>query len=344
MKNIAYAITGNGTVTLSLNNRSYLINSDHINYEEIVNCLKNHKYDEIYDYVNISDTVAGKSKGQIVFKDGSVYWNNTILHNSITDRILKFYKEGLPYEPLLNFIKNLMLNPSENSINQIYRFLETNNLPITPDGCVLFYKRVRDDYRDIHTGTFDNGVGNRVSMPRNQVVEDPEQTCSSGLHVCSLGYLKSFGCGYKIVVCKVDPANIVSVPVDYQNTKVRVCEYLVVGEWSSDEVDMFDGDLVRNDDCSEYDYEEEEDYYYQDEEDSYEEDENYRIQNVDDCCGGQPECREECDFNMNEHLKQHFEVHNNQVSKHHSIDVSYKPNGQKFYNVRDKSGKFVKKS
>lgn len=331
MKNIAYAITGNGNITLSLNNRSYLINSDHINYHEILECLKNKTYSDIYSYLNITDTIAGKAKGQITFKDGSVYWNNTILHNSITDRILKFYKEGLPYEPLLNFIKNLMLNPSENSRNQIYRFLEFNNLPITPSGKILFYKRINNDYTDCYTGKIDNSVGSRVTMKRDDVVEDENETCSSGLHVCSLGYLKSFHSGLKIIVCEVDPAHIVSVPKDYQNTKVRVCEYLVVGEWSSDEVDMFDGDLVRNQDGSEYDYEDEceDDDVNPCECDSF----------IEECCGGLPECREDCECNINKHLKP-FDVikHVDQLFKY-----GYKGDGSKFYNVRDKSGKFVKK-
>jgi hypothetical protein len=319
-KNVGFIITNSGNISLLLDNRTYLVNSDHVNYKEIINCLKQQSYDGLHNLLNFVDTVVAKAKGEVTFSNGAVYWNGNPLHNSITDKILKFYKEGLPYEPLLNMIKNLWLNPSENSREQIYRFLESNNLPITPDGCILFYKRVSNNYTDIHTGTFDNSVGKRVFMPRNQVVEDPEQTCSSGLHVCSLGYLKSFGVGNRIVVCKVNPAHIVSVPVDYHNTKVRVSEYLVVGEWSSDEVDMFDGDLVRNDDCSEYDYEDESDY-----EDRCNDEEF----NLGDCCGGHSECRKECDANINNHLVG-------------ILKYGEKPNGDIFYNVRDKTGKFVK--
>lgn len=331
MSNIAFTITGSGNISLSYNNRSYLINSDHINYTDVVNCLKSKQYNNLYKYLNVTDTIAGKLKGHIEFKDGLVYWNNIPLNNTITDRILKFYKEGLPYEPLLNFIKNLMLNPSENSRNQIYRFLEFNNLPITPSGKILFYKRVNDNYTDCHTGTFNNCIGSRVTMDRKYVVEDENLTCSSGLHVCSLGYLKTFNQGKKIVICEVDPAHIVSVPTDYENTKVRVCEYLVVGEWSSDEVDMFDGDLVRNQDGSEYEYDDEceDDDVNSCECDSF----------IEECCGGLPECREDCDCNINKHLKP-FDVikHVDQLFKY-----GYKGDGSKFYNVRDKSGKFVKK-
>lgn len=309
MENIAFTITGNGNISLTLNNRSYVINSDHINYKKIIDCLKTQSYDKLYNYVNVVDTIASKSKGEITFEDGNVYWNNILLNNAITKRIRDFYVQELPYTPLLNMIKNLWLNPSENSREQIYRFLDTNNLPVTPDGCILFYKRVRNDYMDHYSGKFNNSVGSRVSMPRNEVVENENETCSAGLHVCSLGYLKSFHHGSKIVICKVNPAHIVSVPNDYQNTKVRVSEYLVVAEWNSDEVDMFDGDAVRNQDGSEYEYDEE-------------------------CPCGNPDCddinclyainHQECDCDDDEGL------------------FGYKPNGSKYHNVRDASGKFVK--
>jgi hypothetical protein len=66
-------------------------------------------------------------------------------------------------------------------------------------------------------------------MPRSKVDDDPESTCSTGLHVCSFEYLRSFG-GQRTMLCQVDPADVVSVPIDYQNTKVRVCRLTVVKE------------------------------------------------------------------------------------------------------------------
>jgi hypothetical protein len=345
MENVAFTITGSGNISLSLDNRSYMVNPDHINYGKIVDCLKSGDYNDIYNYVNVVDTIASKSKGEITFEDGTVYWNNVVLHNSITERILQFYTDDLPYEPLLNMVKNLWLNPSENSREQIYRFLETNNLPVTPDGCILFYKRVRDNYKDHYTGKLDNSVGNRVTMPRSEVVEDANKTCESGLHVCSLGYLKHFQNGSKIVICKVNPAHIVSVPTDYENTKVRVSEYLVVAEWNSDEVDMFDGDLVRNEDGSEWDDDTDWD---DDTEDTYGDFSESDLQERVDCgamskvesdlwkmmnppapseacCGGEATCRKDCECNINRY-----------------INFGVKPDGKIYHNKRDASGKFMK--
>jgi hypothetical protein len=37
------------------------------------------------------------------------------------------------------------------------------------------------------------------------------------------------------MLCQVDPADVVSVPIDYQNTKVRVCRLTVVKEVANPE-------------------------------------------------------------------------------------------------------------
>jgi hypothetical protein len=107
--------------------------------------------------------------------------------------------------------------------------LEKNSLPITPDGCFLAYKRVRENYMDCHTGTMDNSVGRVVEMERNMVDDNRNNTCSSGLHFCSHSYLSSFG-GERTVIVKIDPADVVSIPSDYNDAKGRACRYTVIGE------------------------------------------------------------------------------------------------------------------
>jgi len=80
--------------------------------------------------------------------------------------------------------------------------------------------------------------------------------CSHGLHVGAIDYVKSYGChGDKVIICKVHPADVVSVPLDSAHQKVRCCGYEVVGE--------YDGDLLPavvedySDEYNEYDHEEE---------------------------------------------------------------------------------------
>ncbi|KAI9549450.1 hypothetical protein GHT06_001850 [Daphnia sinensis] len=87
----------------------------------------------------------------------------------------------------------------------------------------LGIQKVRDNYMDCHTGTMDNSVGKIVEMDRNLVNDNKDQTCSAGLHFCSESYLNCFG-GERIVIVKINPADVVSIPSDYNDAKGRACK------------------------------------------------------------------------------------------------------------------------
>ena len=149
--------------------------------------------------------------------------------------------EDFPIEPLVLFVENLMENPSRRAVQELYGFLEKNSLPITPDGHFLAYKKVRDDYKDIHSGTMDNSVGQIVEMERNAVDDDKDRTCSTGLHFCSQDYLPHFGTGpgNRVVILKINPRDVVSIPSDYNDSKGRACRYEVIDELEVDAGDAF---------------------------------------------------------------------------------------------------------
>lgn len=167
--------------------------------------------------------------GKLDVRDGAVFYNGRLLDNALTKRILRMRAEGFSIDPLVKFVENLYQNPSAHSVEQLYQFLEANDQPITEDGCFMAYKRVRNDYLDVYSSSISNHVGAVVEMKRNQVNDDPEQTCSFGLHVASLPYLKHYS-GERLMAVKVNPRDVVSVPTDYENSKMRVCRYEVVAE------------------------------------------------------------------------------------------------------------------
>jgi hypothetical protein len=144
--------------------------------------------------------------------------------------------DGINIKYMTLFLENLMQNPSNNSLEQLYLFLEKNHLPITDDGHFLAYKVVKDNYMDKYSGKFDNSVGQTIKCERNEVCDDPTQACSNGFHCGGFSYSgpdgSYFSPGDKIVIVKVNPKNVVSVPHDYNRGKCRVCEYTVIGEYS----------------------------------------------------------------------------------------------------------------
>lgn len=156
---------------------------------------------------------------------------------------------GDPIEPMLKFLENLMLNPSYQSRKELYGFLEKYQMPITPDGRFYAYKWVREDFRDAHSGTFDNTPGKIVSMPRSEVDDNRDRTCSSGLHVCSRGYSRF---SQLLLLVAVNPKDVVSIPSDYQDSKMRVCEYEVITQVpTNDYINNFEDQSVLDDEDEE---------------------------------------------------------------------------------------------
>ena len=246
---IPHIYNGNGTISLMLDGVMKPVDTAHRFYEEIKAALKAQDWDAIPSLVNIKQVVesaiaSGSANGKVTVRDGEVFYGATRIHNSLANRIVSMAKEGFDIGHMVKFLENLMANPSYRAVNELYDFLEAGGIPITENGTFLTYKKIRADYTDIHSGKFLNNVGAVVDMPRNMVNEDSSQTCSAGLHVCSYNYLPHFGCGSgeRVVICEVNPADVVSIPADYNNTKMRVCRYTVIGEVTN----YTDADILRN--------------------------------------------------------------------------------------------------
>jgi hypothetical protein len=170
---------------------------------------------------------------------------------------MEMVRDGFDAGPLTRFLEKLMQNPSRTAVNELYDWLERTSLPISEDGCFLAYKKVNRDFFDFYTGkvsnklaslmttdelaTYPRTVGNvttevvdgvtTLSMPRNQVDDVRDRTCSYGLHFCSLSYLPSYHGGEgRVLIVKINPADVVSIPSDYDFAKGRTCRYEVIGE------------------------------------------------------------------------------------------------------------------
>ncbi len=232
------AMVTNDAVTLVVDGHTTPIVASHMNYDAIRRIAAEAEsvadYQPIVPLLNIAAAIVDFGEGKVTVVDGEVLYDGVATHNTVVDRILTMIDEGFTVGPMLRFLENLMENPSFRAVQELYGFLEASDLPITPDGYFLAYKMVRDNYTDHHSGKFDNSVGATPSMPRNEVNENPNQTCSSGLHVCAQGYLGFYGGGGRTMLCKVNPRDVVSVPIDYNNAKMRTCAYTVISEVDAD--------------------------------------------------------------------------------------------------------------
>jgi hypothetical protein len=271
MKTPAFILTEN-SLTVSLEGKTYTINSGHPSWRQAIESLKRKDYQALKDLISVKKAFSAFTGDKVKVIDNQVFFNGEPIHNYLSDKILSFMEKGLPHESLIKFLERLMANPSRRAVNELYAFLSHKNLPITDAGTFLAYKSVRSDYTDHHTGEFNNSIGNTLQMIRNNVCDDHNQGCSVGFHAGSLGYASSFGGAESIlVIVEIDPADVVSVPLDYNCQKLRTCKYTVVAKYDGPLPEHYtkdaqsaydpqdDSDDEEYDDDSEWDEDEESD-------------------------------------------------------------------------------------
>mgnify|MGYP000352453636 CR=1 FL=1 len=264
-----YMIQGNNIVVV-IDNTPHTINKSHVNYSKVAEAIKAKDWDALKKIINPEKLVLEYGQGKIAIQGEKIFWEGAEMHNALSQRMLAMLNEGFPIEPLVLFMENLQTNPSYRAVEELYGFLEKNTLPITPDGYFLAYKKVNSEYKDIHSGTVSNklaaaftdeekaamplvsgkkkevkvyidGDSTVVEMPRNKVNDNKDQTCSEGLHFCSQSYLRHFGNGSTdhVMILKINPRDVVSVPSDYNDSKGRCCRYEIVGELGVSAEDAF---------------------------------------------------------------------------------------------------------
>jgi len=174
---------------------------------------------------------------RVAVEDGTVFFDGDPIHTTLTDQILRFLRESLPVEPLVRFWENLAANPSQHSREQLYTWLRDRDFTITDDGCFLAYKGLREDFGSIHAGPayvddvatsghVPNKVGSVITIQRSYVDPNSFVGCSTGLHAGTWEYASDFG--RVVVLVKINPRDVVSVPTDCEAQKLRVCRYEVL--------------------------------------------------------------------------------------------------------------------
>ena len=259
-----YIVQGSN-ITVVIGTTPHTVSKNHITYNKLLAAIKAGEWETVQDIIEPKQVVLNFGQGNVSIEGDKIFWKGREMHNALTKRMVAMIQEDFPVEPLVAFMENLMDNPSKRAVNELYGFLEKNTLPITSDGCFLAYKKVRQDYLDCHSGTvlnkpaaymtdedtaaLEEAVGKNnevtvavedgvtvVSMERNLVDDDQNRTCSTGLHFCSQDYLRSFG-GERIVILKINPRDVVSIPNDYNDSKGRCARYEIVDEIDKDKAD-----------------------------------------------------------------------------------------------------------
>lgn len=224
----------NGFITIFIDGEQHTIRATASNFEKAKSFFIASDWDSLLFEMNPSlrfKSLYAKYES-VEVKDGQVFVNGDSIHDVDAQRILGFMAEGVDCVPIFKFITRLQNNPSKRAVDELYKFLQHKNLPLTDSGTFLAYKAVREDFTDKHTGKFFNGVGEVLEMPRNKVDDDKNVGCSYGFHAGTLEYASNFMGGYgHLMVVEIDPADVVSIPVDCEFQKLRTCKYKVTHEY-----------------------------------------------------------------------------------------------------------------
>lgn len=225
----------------------------HPHFEAIVQGLKDGD-PEVWDLFDVVGGVMKKLRkitDRFSWSGEELLYDGDPLHNALADQMSRAIREGLSHETVValgRFYENLQANPVEHSREQAYDFLAAHQFQITAEGNVIGFKGVYaqgdDSYLSWHSSearglpsAYVNGVplpelervkqsiGDVVSMPRSEVVHNPNQHCARGLHVATQDYAKGYG--DTVMEVEFNPAKLVSVPGGAGGQKVRVHEYKV---------------------------------------------------------------------------------------------------------------------
>ena len=236
-----YTLSDNG-LTIFIDGRPRMFSRTHGAYKDILSALDSGDHERVRQLTDVRNNVAKVSMGRVQILDNTVLVGDREVTGRLVDRILEMVARGSEaIGGYVKFLDNLMMNPSKTAVDELYLFIEACSLPITPEGNFLAYKRVGGDYMDLHSGSVRNMIGDEPSMDRNEVDDIRDHHCSRGLHFCSYDYLPHYGNGpgNRVMIVEINPANVVSIPSDYNNAKGRTWTYKVVGE-----IDDWEGERI----------------------------------------------------------------------------------------------------
>lgn len=256
MTKVPYTIS-DFNVSVFVNGKMFNIPSTDNTYWKVRELIENgdHTESNIEDVVDKAKKVDEMTEGRVTVKGNGVFLDGELIRNSLAERLVNLIEDGIDAKPWMRFMQNLSENPSYKSRESLFNFLDNFSAPITEDGHFIAFKRVRDNFFDIHSGTMDNSPGRIVSMPRNMVDDDSNRTCSAGLHACASIYLEGFGRWDKdrVVAVKINPRDVVAVPTDYQFSKMRVCQYEVLSEVKKEDIPRIEAQSYYDEDDTDFD-------------------------------------------------------------------------------------------
>jgi hypothetical protein len=232
------------SITFFAGGRPHEIQRSHKNFDlvrsQILDWNKGERSEaDVTALINLADPkqeLLAASGGRLEFAGNEIRYGGVALHNLWVDKIIGFKDAGEEFGPIFLALEDLQKNPTPAARERLPIFVERSKLGFLPDGRIAAFKGVRDDFYDVHSGTVHYGIGKTVAMDRSACNANPDQTCSTGLHVGAIDYINKNGFGWnhgsnrRMLLTAFWPRHVVAVPTDYAGGKMRVEQLTVLDE------------------------------------------------------------------------------------------------------------------
>lgn len=228
-------ISKSGTVSLNLNGQLFSFAPEHPNYPAIVEAINEENESEM-EKLTRKDEICAATSGKVSYIGGVVRWNGSKIDNAVSRRIIELDNKGHSVTFILNFLEKCYQNPDPTVVDRLYLFLENSCIHIDSNGDIIGYKKVDENGWDYKTHTIQYKVGGIVTLNRNRCDSNSFNTCSGGLNIGSLIYARDLWHPNqgKILILKVNPADVVCIPEETGWYKMRACRLEVLAEYKDD--------------------------------------------------------------------------------------------------------------
>lgn len=235
------------------------IEQTHPNFSKVLSLVMSEEPDgdTILDLISIPETLSRKFEGltnKISICNNQIFYEGEEINNTLTETIIDHLTNGEEFSHLVEFMDGLMNSTSKTAKESLFDWMiavkdkDNKTLEISPTGAFYAYKAVHKtslgEFYSINTGYgivngeeyqghIGNNPGDVVEVPRSYVIESRDTACAQGLHCGTLKYAKQFAEIHEnttIIKVLVLPEDVVSVPFESANQKIRVRKYTVIGE------------------------------------------------------------------------------------------------------------------
>ena len=246
--NFTRAEDGTETIVLIGDEGVRIVSNSHANFNRIKEAILNDELDNVFALADAAEVVSEtltRLSDRVILKGDSVYFDGDRMDSILTQHIVDMIRgEDDNWVGYVAFLENVSTNPSADSRESLFAFLRKHDLVITEDGCFIGYKGISLDGKsvssgdedvtvtlpdgtvEVHRGRIPNPVGAVIEMPRSLVDTDRDVACSVGLHIGNYAYASTFG--KRFLTVKVNPRDVVSVPVDSNDQKIRAHRYTIL--------------------------------------------------------------------------------------------------------------------